>query len=86
MEAMAKGGQSKVAGRIDAAWKLYDAGDVVSARREARRILADNPTDAERSAANDLLGRAGFPREGLYLAGATAMMIVLFILLGIARS
>lgn len=86
MDAMAKGGQSKVAGRIDAAWKLYDAGDVVAARREAQRILADPPAEAEADAARDLLKRAGFPREGLILAAIVATMIVLFILLGIARS
>ena len=86
MRAMAKGGQSKGAGRMDVAWRLYEAGDKVAARREAEKILADNPSEAEQAAARELIARSGFPREGLYLAGLAAVMIILFILLGIARS
>ena len=85
MWTMAKGGQSKASGRMDAAWKLYDAGDVVAARREAQRILSDNPSEAEQAEAKDLVSRSGFPREGIYLAAAAAVLLVLFIILGIVR-
>lgn len=85
MKAMAKGGQSKVPGRMESAWASYDAGDVVRARRAATAVLADAPTDQERAEVADLLRRAGLPREGLYLGGLTAVLILLSILLGVAR-
>ena len=59
---MAKGGQTPkdpASPRMQAAWKLKDSGDVVAARREAERILADNPSPEDKAQAEELAGCGG---------------------------
>ncbi len=84
---MAKGQFPKAASssRLKNAWKLYNAGDVVAARREADAVLADspNPTDAEQ--AKELIERTGVPRIAWYLALMAAALVSIMIAVGIAH-
>jgi len=84
---MAKGQFPKTASgsRLKNAWKLYNAGDVVAARREANTVLADspNPTDAEQ--AKDLIDRTRVPRFAWYLALMAAALVSIMIAVGIAH-
>jgi hypothetical protein len=92
---MAKGQFPKTASgsRLKNAWKLYNAGDVVAARREANAVLADSPnasttpsahpTDAE--LAKELIDRTGVPRIAWYLALMAAALVSIMIAVGIAH-
>ena len=46
---------------MSTAWKLFDEGDKLSARKAAEAVLAANPTPAEAQAARDLLERLRTP-------------------------
>ena len=85
---MAKGGQTPKAPaspRMQAAWKLKDSGDVVAARREAERILADNPSPEDRAQAEELLRRASTPRALYGFAALAAFILVLLVVLAATR-
>ena len=85
---MAKGnptGKAPASG-VKLALKTYEDGDVFSARRQAQKLLASNPSDEERAAAVDLLERTRIPRVAFLLAGAAATVIVAMILLVVLRS
>jgi hypothetical protein len=85
---MAKGGQTlkdPASPRMQAAWKLKDSGDVVAARREAERILADNPSPEDRAQAEELL-RRGSTSLALYaFAALAAIILVLLVVLAATR-
>jgi len=85
---MAKGGQTPkdpASPRMQAAWKLKEAGDVVAARHEAERILADNPSPADRAQAEELLRRAHTPRALYGFAALAAFILVLLVVLAAMR-
>jgi hypothetical protein len=85
---MAKGGQTPqnpASPRMQAAWKLKDSGDVVAARREAERILADNPTPDDKAQAQELLRRANTPRSLYGFAILAAVILVLLVVLAATR-
>jgi hypothetical protein len=84
---MGKGGQKVASGpEMKAAWKLYDAGDKVAARREAQGVLRDSPPDAEKQQAADLLERTGFPKMGYVLAAVSAALILAMVVLALTRT
>ncbi|QSQ23680.1 molecular chaperone DnaJ [Pyxidicoccus parkwayensis] len=81
---MAKGGQTPPepgAAEVKAAWARKEAGDVAGARKDAERILANNPSPEDRAEAEELLRRTSTPRSlyGFALLGA-AVIIVLLVL------
>lgn len=84
---MAKGTQSGKAtsSQMKEAWRLYNAGDVVSARREAMRILADSPSPVEAEQSKDLIERTKVPRFAWYLALVAAALILTMIAVGVAH-
>lgn len=85
---MAKGGQTPkdpASPRMQAAWKLKESGDVVAARREAERILADNPTPEDRAQAEDLLRRSTTPLALYGFAVLGALILVLLVVLAATR-
>ncbi len=84
---MAKGQPSKAGSglKLKNAWKLYNAGDVVAARREARSVLADSPSSADAEQAKELIERTGVPRFAWYLALMAAALILTMIAVGIAH-
>jgi hypothetical protein len=85
---MAKGGQTQkdpASPRMQAAWKLKESGDVVAARREAERILADNPTPEDRAQAEDLLRRSTTPLALYGFAALGAIILVLLVVLAATR-
>ncbi len=78
---MAKTGGSP----LQDAWKRFEAGDQVGARRAAQAVLAGTPSDTERAEARDLLDRTRPPVWAWpYVAGA-AVMLALMLALAIAR-
>ena len=81
-QASAAGGSA----RMQQAWKLYEAGDKLSARREAKAILESQPSEEDAKQAADLLERSKLPPVALYTAAGAAVLIVLLIILAIARA
>jgi hypothetical protein len=85
---MAKGGQTlkdPASPRMQVAWKLKDSGDVVAARHEAKRILADNPSPEDKAQAEELLRRATTPRSLYGFALLAAVILVLLVVLATTR-
>lgn len=85
---MAKGGQTPkepASPRMQAVWKLKDSGDVVAARHEAERILADNPSPEDKAQAEELLRRSTTPRALYGFAALAALLIVLLVVLAATR-
>ena len=85
---MAKGGQTPknpASPRMQAAWKLKDSGDVVAARREAERILADTSSPEDRAQAEELLRRSATPRALYGFVALAAFILVLLVVLAATR-
>ena len=76
----------KVSARMEQAWRLFEDGDKLLARREAKAILADSPGAPDEKEARELLSRTQIPRVALIAGAAAAAMILLLILLAIART
>ncbi len=70
---------------MQAAWKLKDSGDVVAARREAERILADNPTPEDKTQAEELLRRSSTAPALYGFAILAAVLLVLLVVLAATR-
>jgi hypothetical protein len=82
---MAKGRTEKATGSaIKNAWRLYNAGDVVSARREAKK-LADSPNANDAEQAKALVEQTRVPTFAWYLAIFAAVLISVMIALGVAH-
>lgn len=73
-------------GRMKHAYGLFDSGDKVRARREAKEILASSPTEDEAREANDLLERTRIPREAFIFAIVAAIFIAGLITIAILRT
>ncbi|MBX5483963.1 MAG: hypothetical protein IRZ16_19235 [Myxococcaceae bacterium] len=82
----AGGGVPAGSGRMKRAFELFDRGDKVLARREAKAILADHPTEAEATEAKELLTRMQVPKEAFIFAALAAVFILGLILIAIART
>lgn len=57
---------------MSTAWKLFDDGDKLSARKAAETVLASNPTPVEAQQARDLLERLLTPPFAWLMAGLIA--------------
>jgi hypothetical protein len=85
---MAKGGQTPkdpTSGRMQAAWKLKEAGDVLAARRAAQRLLTETPSAEDAAQARELLERSLTPRALYGFAALAAVCLVLLVLLASTR-
>ncbi len=85
---MAKGGQTPkdpASPRMQAAWKLKDSGDVVAARHEAERLLADNPSPDDKAQAEELLRRSTTAPPLYGFALVAAIILVLLVVLATTR-
>ena len=85
---MAKGGQTPkdpASPEMRAAWQRLDAGDVVSARREAQRILGANPSADDKAQAEELLRRTRTPPALYGFALLAAVIIAVLVLLAVYR-
>lgn len=72
--------------RLQEAWRLFEAGDKVMARHEARAVLeGGGASEADVQSANELLERLRMPRIAFILGGLAGVFIVLLILLAVAR-
>ena len=67
------------------AWRRYESGDVVMARREAKAILAGSPSPADAAQAEDLWQRTRVSKTALYYALGAATVISLLIVLAVLR-
>jgi hypothetical protein len=85
---MGKGGPKPTSGGPDmkTAWKHYESGDVVTARREAAAVLQGQGDGGDKEQAADLLERTRFPKMGWILAATAAGLISIMLVLAIARS
>ena len=85
---MAKGGQTPkdpASPRMQAAWKLKDSGDVLAARHEAERILADNPSPEDKAQAEELLRRTQTPPAVYGFVALVLAILVLLVALALSR-
>jgi len=85
---MAKGGQTPrdpASPEMRAAWQQMEAGDVASARREARRLLSAHPTPEDRAQAEDLLRRTQTPRAVYGFGLLVLAILALLVLLALSR-
>jgi len=85
---MAKSGhkeKEKGGGPLQEAWRRYEAGDQVGARREARKVLDEKPADAVRAEAEALIARTGPPTWAWPYAAAAAVVLALMLALAIVR-
>jgi hypothetical protein len=71
---------------MDEAWRKYDLGDVVTARRLAKQVLAGSPSADIAGQANDLLQRTRTPVEAFYFAALAAVLIAVMVVLAIRSS
>jgi hypothetical protein len=78
-------GRGKAGGPLEEAWKRYEAGDQIGARREAQRVLAAQPGDADRAEAEALIARTRPPTWAWPYAAAAAVVLALMLALAIAR-
>jgi hypothetical protein len=85
---MAKGGQTPrdpASPEMRAAWKQMEAGDVAGARREARRLLAANPSPEDRAQAEELLRRTQTPLPVYGFGVLVLAILALLVLLALSR-
>jgi hypothetical protein len=85
---MAKGGQTPqdpASARMRAAWQRLESGDVLSARREAERILSASPSPDDKAQAEELLRRTRTPPALYGFALLAAVLIALLVLLAVSR-
>jgi hypothetical protein len=75
----------KGSGPLQEAWRRYEAGDQVGARREAQRVLDGQPSDAERAEAQELIASTRPPTWAWPYAAAAAVVLALMLALAIAR-
>ena len=74
-----------ISSRMKQAWRHYESGDVVVARREAMEILAGSPSPVDTAQAEDLLQRTGVSKTALYYALGATLVISLLIVLAVLR-
>jgi len=77
--------KSAISPRIKQAWRHYESGDVVVARREAKEVLAASASPADAAQAENLLQRTGVSKIALYYALGAALVISLLIVLAVLR-
>ncbi|MDY7233008.1 DUF2379 family protein [Hyalangium rubrum] len=85
---MAKGGQTPkdpASPEMLAAWRQMEAGDVAGARREARRILATQPSPEDRAQAEELLRRTQTPLPVYGFAVLVLAILGLLVALALSR-
>ena len=63
------------------AWKLFDEGDKLSARKAAQAVLDANPTPKEKQEAEDLLERTRTPPFAFLMASIVAVSAIVLALL-----
>ena len=85
---MAKAAPSTPKGglQMKRAWKLYDDGNVVAARKEAETVLAQPGSESDAAEARDLLERTRVPKQALLFAAIAAALILGLIALAALRS
>jgi hypothetical protein len=77
--------KAAISPRMKQAWRHYESGDVVVARREAKEILSASPSALDAAQAEDLLERTGVSKIALYYALGAALVISLLIVLAVLR-
>jgi hypothetical protein len=80
-------GEKGGGGALGEAWRLYEAGDKVGARREARQVLGASPppSDADRAEGEDLIARTRPPAWTWPYVAAAAAVLALMLALAITR-
>jgi hypothetical protein len=68
------------------AWQLYEEGDKVRAREEARAVLAQPPSPLDAEQARELLQRTAPPHLVYLLAAAALALVLALVLLAVTRA
>jgi hypothetical protein len=71
---------------LQAAWRAYDAGDVVAARRLAMGVSMAPPSPGVEAEARDLIRRTDVAWPVLIFGGFAGLLMVALILLAVLRS
>lgn len=71
---------------LQAAWRAYDAGDVVAARRLAMAVSMAPPSPSVEADARDLLRRTGVAWPVLIFGGFAGLLMLALILVTVLRS
>ncbi|MFL5320526.1 MAG: hypothetical protein ACJ790_12770 [Myxococcaceae bacterium] len=66
--------------RMAPAWKLFDEGDKLGARKIAKAVLHSSPTEKERAEAEDLLTRTKTPGIAWIFAGVVIVAAIILTL------
>lgn len=75
-----------VSARMHQAWRMFEEGDKLGARREAKDILAGTASEEETRQANDLLERTAIPKIAFITAAVAAVTIAVLILIAVVRT
>ncbi len=75
----------KISPAMQGAWRFFDSGDTVGARREAKKILASPPTDADADQARELLARTRIPGLAFIIAGVVVFLATMLVLIALTR-
>ena len=67
------------------AWRLFDSGDKVRARKKAQDVLAQPASDEDAQQARELLQRTQVPPLAWALAGAVLLVATLLIVIAVTR-
>ncbi|MGA9526063.1 MAG: molecular chaperone DnaJ [Myxococcaceae bacterium] len=70
---------------MQGAWRHFESGDTVLARREAKKILASPPTEADAAQARELLARTQIPRLAFLIAVVVAFLATMLVLIARTR-
>jgi hypothetical protein len=71
---------------LQAAWRAYDAGDVVAARRLATAVAIAPPSPAAEAEARDLLRRTDVAWPVLLFGAFAGLLMLALILIAVVRS
>jgi hypothetical protein len=88
---MGKGRQRQVANTekesaaMSHVWRLYESGDTVSARKEARHLLESSPSEADASQARELLARTQIPKMAWAVVGVVLFFAAMLVLVALTR-
>jgi hypothetical protein len=75
----------KVSPALQGAWRFFESGDTVMARKEAKRILASPPSEADAAQARELLARTRIPGLAFIIAGAVVFLASMLVLIALTR-
>ena len=75
----------KITPAMQGAWRSFDNGDTVAARREAKKVLASPTSEADAEQARELLARTRVPGLAFIIAGVVVFLASMLVLIALTR-